>query len=732
MVVNHRSSGKGVQLTRVKMGIAGVTCLLAALIIATGLSMQPIPDNLASYIAVAEKRSYFDRFGRPMNITYENEWNIYDQANIHDIPEFLQRAFVLSEDQRFYSHGGVDWLARLHATWQNVWAGEIVRGASTISEQVVRMLHPRPRSFWSRWLEGFEAARLEDSFTKVEIFEFYLNQIPYKARRRGVAQAANYYFDRDLSTLNQKEMLALAVLVRSPRWLDPEKQVANLDRAINDLVARLELDEAAAAAIVQQTLVLHKPAAPQDLSHFIGYAESQLGTQPVEGGAVHTTIDSQLQRKAQQLLDNRLNKLAPYRVKNGAILIVDHETNEILAWVVGYAGRENQPFNRIDAVTAPRQPGSTLKPLLYASALGKGWSAATMLDDAPLEESVGLGMHTYHNYSRDHYGLISLREALGNSLNIPAVKAIQYVGPNEFLSFLYDLGIASLSGHPNVYGDGLALGNGELTLYELVQAYTVIARMGDFKTLSFIDGDASSKGSYRVMSEDIASLVGDILSDPGAREKEFGRDSVLNFPYQTAVKTGTSSDYRDAWSIGFNDKYTVGIWMGNLDYTEMNEVTGSLGPALVLRSVFNELNKNREVSPLYFSKNLLKHRVCIKNGLPANEECESRDEWFVAGTEPNGAEVSPDNLRIRKPGKGLMLAMDPRIPDESEYFEFALTAIDNLKSVSWFVNDRLVATTEKSTYHWKLSKGRFSVRAEIVFSDSQQPVVTEIVEFLVN
>lgn len=234
-----------------------------------------------------------------------------------------------------------------------------------------------------------------------------------------------------------------------------------------------------------------------------------------------------------------------------------------------------------------------------------GWTAATMLDDAPLEEAVGFGLHAYHNYSRNHYGLISVREALGNSLNIPAVKTLHTIGTENFLHFLDRIGIKSLAAHPNQYGGGLALGNGELSLFELVQAYTVMARMGDYKPLSVLENEYLANHSQSVLSEDVAGVITHILSDPGAREKEFGRNSVLNFSEPAAVKTGTSRDYRDAWALGFNDKFTVGVWMGNLDYTEMHEVTGSSGPALVLRSVFTELNRNRDVRPLFLSPQLI-------------------------------------------------------------------------------------------------------------------------------
>ena len=708
--------------------------LLAVVIVvgsvATLLGMRSLPEDLEQAVALTRKNTYLDRSGRPLNVTYENGWNIYDRVRLHDVPELLQQAFLCSEDKRFFSHSGIDWLARLNAVRQNLLAGRVVRGASTISEQVVRMLHPRPRTVWARWLEGFEALALEHRFTKPEILEFYLNQVPYQAKRRGVVQAAHYYFDRDLSTLDGKEMLALAVLVRAPHWFDPQARPANLERAVTDLAGRMF--PAGPRDLLEQQLTVKRTASIQDMSHFIRYAEAAQSVSPQPGAAIDTSINLDLQSRIQQILDVRLDRLQARNVHNGAVLVIDHRNNEVLAWVDGYAGKKNKKFNEIDAVTTPRQPGSALKPLLYANAMVKGWTAATMLDDSPLEESVGLGMHTYHNYSRDHYGPISLREALGNSLNIPAVRAIQYVDPAEFLGFLHRLGVTSLAGHPNVYGDGLALGNGELTLYELVQAYTVLARMGDYKPLTFSADEALHNGSRRVLSEDVASLVADILSDPAAREKEFGRDSILNFPYQTAVKTGTSSDYRDAWAVGFNDRFTVGIWVGNLDYAPMHEVTGSTGAVLALRSVFNELNRNHEPQALYFSPNLVKQQVCIASGLPAVEQCDSRDEWFVPGTTPTGLERATDELRIRKPSNGLLLARDPRIPDDAEYFEFALTDVPGVRKVRWYVNDRLVGESPQITFAWPLRKGTFHTRAEVFLHSAVAPVWTDEVVYTVN
>ena len=721
---------------RLKQGVLILAILMAiglcGVTIATYVSLEPIPQDLDLLVEQIKKSTYVDRSGNRLNVTYENVWNVNDQAGLHDVPVLLRDAFVLSEDKRFFKHNGVDWLARLNALTQNLKAGEALRGASTITEQVVRMINKRPRNVWSRWLEGFEAMALERQHNKVEILEFYLNQVPYKSRRRGIVQAAHLYFDRDLVTLNSIEMLSLVVLVRSPQRYDPHGQMRSLLKLVENLAERMEKEN-----LLSKDMTMSQPVSLRELDdsynvqHFLEFANAQSKLSITNSNTVHTTLDVDLQGKIQNILDYRLERLKQSHVQNGAVLVVDHESNEIRSWVVGYAGQRDRPYNQVNAVLVRRQPGSTLKPLLYTKALLKGWTVATMLDDMPLEQSVGLGLHSFHNYSYAHYGRISVREALGNSLNIPAVRTIQFVGPDQFLNFLHDLGIRSLKDHPSTYGVGLALGNGELTLYELVQAYTVLARMGDYKPITLFEGESGRISSHRVFSEDVASLIADVMSDSTAREKEFGWSSILNFPEQTAVKTGTSSDYRDAWAIGFNDKYTVGVWLGNLDYSSMHEITGSSGPAVVLRTIFNELNKNRQVQALYFSDKLVKHSVCIDTGLIARGKCAARDEWFVPGNDIEEFIDLPYKPELIKPTEGLLMAMDPRIPDEHEYFEFVISKSEGVQKIKWYVNDTLAGITQDPFYHWKLSKGEFNAYAEITMEKEDEPVITNVVNYQV-
>lgn len=726
--------------------------LAGAITLKTRHDLRALPNSLSLDTSEVRKVQILDQSGTPLIVTYQNRWNIHDYTELHEVPDLLRRAFIEAEDKRFYNHGGVDWLARAHALVQNIKSFSNVRGASTISEQVVRMLHTRPRTLWSRWLEGLEAGQLEERFSKADILEFYINQIPYAANRRGVVQAASYYFDRDLDTLSPREMLALAVLVRAPGRLDLKRSTSNIDKPLAQLARRMfdtkALTEEIYAGVKEGEFLLLSSKLPIQASHFVNHIYREGLDTHQKKGRLFTTLNVSLQGRVQEILDGRLKDLMARNVTDGAVIAVDHTTDEVLVWVNGGDFSDGKHASQIDAVTTPRQPGSTLKPLLYALAIEKGWSAATIINDSPLARPVGTGLHTYHNYSRENYGPLRLRDTLGNSLNIPAIRAIQYTGTQEFLERLRKLGISSLTRHPNHYGEGLALGNGEVTLLELVRAYATLARSGTFRPLRLIKSETAHLGARRVYSEETSSLVANILSDPEARRLEFGSGNLLRFPTQTAVKTGTSTDYRDAWAVGFSHRYTVGVWMGNLDQKAMKEVTGSRGPALVLRAVFAELNRHKEAKPLYLSPKLKGVTICSVSGRLATPDCPTMNEWFEPDNTPAHAcaihgednkkalttitarrETTP---RLLQPTPGLQLAMDPRVPDELEAFAFILSEDTLADKVEWIVDGSLVGSTQEREYLWRLSRGSHTAFAKIWPPDGNIPKETETVRFYVK
>lgn len=715
--------------------------------------LRPLPDDLEIRSTATSSQRILDRHGNVLYASFSDHWNESDRIPLHQVPILLREAFIAAEDKRFYEHSGVDWRARLHAVAQNIRALRVVRGASTISEQVVRMLHPRPRSLKARILEGLEAQTLESRLSKSAIFELYLNQVPYAARRRGVSQAARMYFDRDLETLSPREMIALAILVRAPSRLDLFKNPSSMKRRVTILASTLHdkgvITDTVFNSINSEDIRLTRGDLPAVAPHFVHYVRNRDGAAH-EHGTVQTSLDSTLQQKVRTILESRIRDLSTQRVTNGAVLAVDARTAEVLAWA--NAGEfSTERGSQIDAIVTPRQPGSTLKPFLYALALSKGWTAATLIDDAPTSEPVGSGLHTYRNYSRSHYGLIPLRDALGNSLNIPAIKTIQFTGKPDFLDFLRRAGFSSLTEPAEHYGEGLALGNGEVTLFELTQGYTALASRGVWRPLRVTATDEVTDVKARprtLVTPETASIISNILSDPNARRLEFGSHSVLSLPLQTAVKTGTSSDYRDAWAVGYSNSFVVGVWLGNLSRDSMYEISGARGPALVLRSVFAELEATAEPRDLFVSTALERHAICPLTGLLAQQQCPRVEELFIAHTAParvcagHHAAISPEEqgqdaanrVEIALPTPGLHLALDPRIPDDREAFAFELSSRVPLAEVEWIVDDQVTKRYQGDVrrHIWSLQRGRHTVRATGRIRGDGGLFSTEQVDFFVR
>lgn len=755
--------GTGVRRRISGWGAAACLLLIAAvagwrLNAATCRDLLPLPEDLSPHAQAVTRPQYLDRDGIPLSLTYDNPLNVSDWLPLHEIPELLQQAFVAAEDRRFYRHRGGDWLARAHAVVQNVRSLKVVRGASTISEQVVRIAHPRPRTLWARWLEGVEAALLERRFSKAEILEFYLNQVPYGRQRRGVLQAARLYWNRDLDTLTTAEMLVLAAAVRAPGRLEGAGGAAELRGAVRRLASALvaagHLPESAVASLDGPALPMPEIHLPVDASHFLRRLARLAGGAPAAAGTrgrVRTTLDAGLQNDVQRMLDSSLAAVWERQPLDGAVVVVNHQTDEILAWVNGGAMSGSLPGSWIDAVVTPRQPGSTLKPFLYGMALEMGWTASTIIDDSPLARRIGSGIHPFRNYSRRFYGPLRLREALGNSLNIPAIRTVQAVGVEAFLDRLHRLGFASLDRMAAHYGEGLALGNGEVTLFELVQAYAVLARMGLARPLRFTLDGAGPVGSPagRIYSPETASLLADILSDPGARRLEFGAGNILRMPVQTAVKTGTSNDHRDAWAVGYNHRYTVGVWMGNLDRRATDGITGTTGPGMVLRSVFSRLTRFEQTAPLYLSPGLVTVPICRESGQRAGVGCPVILERYLPGRGPglscpvhggpataagSGDFGKDAAFRVVRPTQQLQMAMDPRIPDDIEAYPLRVAGAGRIERIEWLVDGRVVGASGRDQRHfmWPLARGEHRVQARVWAGDGPLGQETEAVRFAVR
>lgn len=710
-----------------------VVLTLLGVAIATQQSLMRLPDALGVPVQLDASggRQFVAADGTPLNIDLEGPFNQTRVLPLAQMPGLLRQAFVSAEDHRYWEHAGADWRARLAALWGNLRAGEIQRGASSIGEQVARILHPRPATYWTHWVAGWDANRLLQRFGHARVLAFYLNQVPYANQRRGVQQAAQHYFDRDVGALSPAEQLSLAVMVRSPSRYDPRRHPDALRQAVNRLAARMGAEgviDAEQRRTIERAPI--RPGASQlavDAGHFVVHARRRARQVGVSGSVVRTTLDPQLQRFVQATLQQRVAALAGRGVHDGAALVVDNRDGAVLAWAT--TGGDNA-FG-IDPVTTPRQPGSALKPFVYALAMTDlGWQGDHIIMDTPLAERIDEGVHRYRNYSGRHHGRVSLRYALANSLNIPAVRTAQAVGVSRIIATLQELGFATLHESDDYYGPAIALGDGAVTLHDMVQAYSVLARHGRFQAVHVL-ADAPRDKPRRVLPGTATSLVADMLSDPAARRAEFGHNSILNLPQPTAVKTGTSSDYHDAWTMGFDNRYTVGVWMGNLDRRRTQRVTGSVGPAPVLRRTFAHLRQAAPGGRLWQSPQLQPVTTCEWMG---GDTCIRRQELYLPDGEQTSAtpHVGP-RPSIARPLAGEVLAIDPRVPRSAQRLSLLLDAADNdVKRVVWQVDGHPVEAAAAGVQaEWPLQPGRHRVSARVWLTAGGEPLELGPVPFKV-
>lgn len=645
-------------------------------------------EEISLDTGVKQKTVYLDRNGLQLNQSYLGEWNTLTKP-LPEFPPLLIDALITSEDQRFYDHSGIDFKSKTRAIWSNLIRGGLYQGGSTLSEQTVRILSSRKRTVWNRWIQMWQAKVLEKEYTKEEILEFYLNQVPFASHRRGFHQASRLYFNRDLDTLSKKELLALVVIVKSPSRFDIRKE-NRIEKSVRRLANKLKLD-------IKQIGPLGVSDFPLKSYPNVKLYLDFLDIQNKEGTPViKTTINSGLQVYAESLLRSQLDTLKNFDAHNGGLIIVDHRNGEVLSHAVVNDDEKGLGF---DTTLVPRQPGSTLKPFLYTLAFKKGFHTGSLIDDKPLETNVSGGLHQITNYSRHYHGELTLREALGNSLNTPAIKLVRKIGEQELFDTLVKAGIP-LQKDLNFYGDGLALGNTEISLMNMMRAWTCLVGRGVCKDLRFFEGQYTKK-DYRLFSEEAADMTLDILSDPDARKKEFGR---VEFNHQVGFKTGTSTDYRDSWAFVFNSNYLVGVWIGNLDGTSMDEITGSKGPLKVGKALI-ESRWLKNGSQFEMSPEISRIQVCIKTekGCEEKEELSTEDSLSFSYSA-----VESDEWRVQPDTELVHMALDPRIPDHLEVMKFKAKGNGKNNTV-WSLNGEKITTGPE--YLFNLKKGEHILKA---------------------
>ncbi len=556
-------------------------------------------------------------------------------------------ATLVGEDRDFWGHEGIDRQAILRAFGQNLSHGRLISGASTITQQLVKLLdnegHPRPRTIREKLKEAARAENLERVVSKQEILEAYLNRLSYGHGLAGPEAAAKGYFGKRAQDLSWAEAAYLAVIPRAPSFLDPyghAERIAPRHRALLDALHDRGFLGDADHARARSEIVAPRPLARPFLApHFVAGLVADRAFE--ESGTTRTTLDLALQSDVEGLVRTHLAAIAGEGAGNAAALVVDNERGEVLAYL-GSANFDDPGIaGQLDVIRARRQPGSTLKPFVYALAFARGRTGADMLADVPTSFPEGRGAYRPGNFDGTFEGPISAREALAGSLNVPAVRLAAELPAGALLDALHALGIASLDKDAAHYGLALALGSGELELRELAFAYVALARGGEripprMTVASAADLGAPARSGERVFDPGIAAAVTDILSDPLARVRGLHGRGPFDLGFPVAVKTGTSSGFRDTWTVGYTRERTVAVWVGNSDGAPTRRLTFARGAGPLFADVMRRAMRDVTArAPLWDASLLETAEVCPLSGKLAGPACSDHAERrFVHGHAP--------------------------------------------------------------------------------------------------
>ncbi|HVE73355.1 MAG TPA: penicillin-binding protein 1C [Thermoanaerobaculia bacterium] len=629
------------------------------------------------------------------------------------LPKLVVDATLAAEDHRFFRHPGIDFISVGRATLHNIRARRVVEGGSTISMQVAKLLlRSKSRSLLQKTREAVLALRLEHRYSKNEILAMYLNLAPYGNRIDGIARASRAYFGWAPAQLTAAQAAFLASLPQRPSAFNPLRDPEKARARQRHILARMPLPPAERQRAMQENLRFTPVVQPVLAMHYI---------ERLPRKSQRTSIDANLQRDVAGIINTQRETLLKHGAHSVAVVVLDNATGEWLAWEGSgdYFGKEFG--GAIDGASTPRQPGSTLKPFTYALAFENGETPASIIADVPshfptAQEGV---VYTPRNYDGHYRGPLRVRTALAGSQNVPAVAMLHRLGSESLLRLLRNSGFKGLDRTAEYYGLGLTLGDAEVTLEQLVRAYSMFVRGGQF----------SAKTRF---------WITDILSDPDAREYVFGRGGSLDFPFPVAVKTGTSQAYRDNWTIGYTRDVTVGVWVGNFDREPLRGSSGVTGAAPIFHSVMLAAVKRAkgtlpvgDTTPVVVPpKDVEEIGICTLSGARPSTYCPAvQKEWLPVGAPArfcswhhDGAidwpaeyrawarQTAPatprtqhaSSFRIVNPPNGATYLIDPTLRTE---FQTLRLRADASSRVTWKVNERVVAN------EWPLSRGRHVVTA---------------------
>lgn len=596
-----------------------LTILTAILLLLTAalLTAKLLPSRtLAAFTGRQYSSRLYDRNGVLLYIMPLEEGMRREYYPLDKIGTNVTEAFIAAEDRNFRRHFGVDLRSIARAATQNRSAGRIVSGASTITMQLARIIWPRKGrvTLAVKLLEALRAVYLELKLTKDEILELYLNSVPFGYQIEGVGSAARSFFSCEPSSLSPEQCTRLAQVPRRPSEAAPEIQFRYPARCMHFV------------------------------NHAVAFYRSRGAVVPP---TLELSIDSSLTGQAEFLIQKKLEEFKDARIHNGAAVVLDNKSGEVLAWAGNASFEDSDHAGQIDGVTVRNQPGSSMKPFLYALALEEGFSPASVLPD--IQQDFGSsGVYVPLNFNNRYNGPVRFRTALASSLNIPAVYLLHELGMQAYLAKLNELGFDSLKGVGTNLGLSLALGSGEVTLEEMARAFSVFTNDGLLMDLSYVKGGTSSKENWkRAFKSDTARVLCDILTDESARSLGFGHASVFDTPYPSIFKTGTSNQFQNIIALGATSAYTAAVWMGNFEGETVIGETGSSIPARVVRSLLDELTRNGGAANFKQPVSYRKRAVCALSGMLPTASCPSVIEEYVS----KGSGLAPCSWHYSEGGR---------------------------------------------------------------------------------
>ncbi len=657
--------------------------------------------------------------------------------------DWIAQAMVAAEDQRFWSHHGVDPVALLRAMKQNVTSLRTVSGASTLSTQVIRLMEPRRRNLWAKAVEAFRALQLERHGDKSSILAQYLNRAPFGSNIVGIEAAARRYFGKGAADLSLAEASLLAGLPQSPSRLRPDRypvrakkrQQYVLDRMLAcGFITSNEYVQAAA----QPVLVRPSPY-PFRAPHFTELVDQSIG--PGTAVTVRTSLDAGLQRVAEESLQRHASVLAGQGIRGGAVVILDVNNSAVRA-LVGSPDYRERRAGQVNGALAERSAGSTLKPFAFARALDRGQlTPHSVLADVPAL----FRDYEPENFDPGYRGLVTARDALVLSLNLPALEVEQRIGQPVFYQTLRALGLDTLRQPAAHYGLGLVLGNGEVRLIDLVNAYACLARGGVVQPLRVVDDGSAGEGR-RVFSPEACWLVTDMLSGEERAMDTTGHAADVRLP-PLAWKTGTSAGFRDAWTIAYNPDYVIGVWVGNPDGAGVDRLVGRKVATPIVWEIFRRLYPDNDGPWFARPAGVVRREVCAVSGAVPGAHCPHRvEDWCLEGVtrqelcsvhRADGQEhwpveiatflqqqqtpaasrpARPDPLRIVSPARGSTYRLLESVAAGEQQLPLEAASGVGGERLYWFVNDRYLGESRPGTpAFWPLQRGTF----QIVCSDAR-------------